>query len=252
MLAKIISDDISQCNFCFIVQDWSLKMALSECLCSCSSSCRSSFTLTQGLPVLIHRSVLGTASFYTETVRSKIKLIIWEVTPFSPTAAQYVHATDIPNKPKHLLYCQLLHALKSCISTICSSFFFNLLDGGNEDLSTRCKPICPGRVAGVHRAAELRIILISSVGGSACGQMDSICEIVCHAEGMVISSLSKKSFYSPRWHTLLLTPAHWLAMMVLVWSKIFFGNFQNYNAPVHFFGLQTDVAILLILFLMQF
>lgn len=82
-----------------------------------------SFTLTQGLPVLVHRSVLGTASFYIETVRSKIKLIIWEVTPFSPTAAQYVHTTDIPNKPKHLLYCQLLRALKSCISTVCSSFF---------------------------------------------------------------------------------------------------------------------------------
>lgn len=111
-----------------------------------------SFMLTRGLPVLIHRSVLGTASLYIETVRSEIKLIIWEVTPFSPTAAQYVHATDVPNKPKHLLYCQLLSALESCISTICSSFFFNLLDGGNEDLSTRCKPICPGRVAGVAQS----------------------------------------------------------------------------------------------------
>ena len=106
--------------------------------------------------MLIHRSVLGTASLYIGTIRSEIKLIIWEVTPFSSTANQYVHATDVPNKPKRLLYCQLLHALESCISTICSSFFFNLLDGGNEDLSTRCKPICPGRVAGVaqSRGAE--------------------------------------------------------------------------------------------------
>lgn len=35
----------------------------------------------------------------------------------------------------------------------------------------------------LRRAAELRIVVISSLGGSACGQMDSICEVVCHAEG---------------------------------------------------------------------
>jgi len=50
----------------------------------------------------------------------------------------------------------------------------------------------------LRRATELRIIVISWMGGSACGQMDSICEIVCHAEGTTISSLSKKSFCSPR------------------------------------------------------
>lgn len=67
-----------------------------------------SFTLTQGLPVRIHRSVLGTVSLHIETIRSEIKLIIWEVTPFSPTAARYVHATDVQSQSKHLLYCQLL------------------------------------------------------------------------------------------------------------------------------------------------
>lgn len=44
------------------------------------------------------------------------------------------------------------HDLESCITTICSSFFFNLLDEGNEDSNTTCKPICPGRVAGVAQS----------------------------------------------------------------------------------------------------
>lgn len=40
-LARISLDDLSQCNFCFTVQDWSFRVALSERLCSCSSSCGS-------------------------------------------------------------------------------------------------------------------------------------------------------------------------------------------------------------------
>lgn len=40
-LARISLDEVSQCNFCFTVEDWSLRVALSECLRSCSSSCRS-------------------------------------------------------------------------------------------------------------------------------------------------------------------------------------------------------------------
>lgn len=50
----------------------------------------------------------------------------------------------------------------------------------------------------LRRAAELGISVISSMGGSACSQMGSICEIICHAEGTIISSLSKNSFCSPR------------------------------------------------------
>lgn len=60
-------------------------------------------------------------------------------------------ATDAPSKASPILSAV---ALESCISTVCS-FFFNLLDGGNEYLSTRCKPNCPGGEAGAaqsHRA----------------------------------------------------------------------------------------------------
>lgn len=59
-------------------------------------------------------------------------------------------ATDAPSKASPILSAV---ALDSCISTVCS-FFFNLLDGGNEYLSTRCKPVCPGGVAGAAQSCR--------------------------------------------------------------------------------------------------
>lgn len=60
-----------------------------------------SFTL--GLPVL-YIGFWEASSLPTETIRSEIKLINWEVSP-SPTAAQYIHAIDAPSIPTHLPSC---------------------------------------------------------------------------------------------------------------------------------------------------
>lgn len=68
------------------------------------------FTLVQvqnftlGLPVS-YIGFGGTSSLPTEAIRSEIKLINWEVSSSSPTAAQYIHARDAPSIPTHLPSC---------------------------------------------------------------------------------------------------------------------------------------------------
>lgn len=79
-----------------------------------------------GLSVL-YIGLLGASFLPIETIRSEIKLIIWEVSPSSPTAAQYIHAMDAPSIPTQLLSCPwpgafrafYLHDLLFFFSLIC-------------------------------------------------------------------------------------------------------------------------------------